>query len=351
MTVGQWENIQTEPETPNRDKFGRPLVIPPEGGKSEAYTRCTTFVDVIEDKYNLQKWQQRQVAAGIAQRQDLQLRAATLGLQPSDPSAVKQWRKDMDEVTQAATEAAQAHAAANIGTSIHALAEQIDRGQQVGVVPEQYKPHLDAYREATEGFQPELIERFTVNDMYKIGGTPDRITRIPGHDKLVVADIKTGNIEFGVLKMAMQLAVYSRSQMYNIETGERTSLGDIDPDWGLIIGLSATTGKCQLHWIDIATGWDLVKTASDVRAARKLRNLTEPYTEVQANIPSGTSASQPHTLANITKDTNFLKVIRDAATPSELYEIWRQAEQQNLWTDELTNHAAKRKQQLEKRTV
>ena len=55
----------------SRDRWGRPLITPPEGGKAVPYVRVTTLAGTLEDTYNLGKWQQRQVAMGIAARPDL----------------------------------------------------------------------------------------------------------------------------------------------------------------------------------------------------------------------------------------------------------------------------------------
>ena len=57
----------------DRDRYGRPLIIPAGGGKPCPYRRCTSFVDVNADKYGLQQWEKRQVAIGLAQRDDLRL--------------------------------------------------------------------------------------------------------------------------------------------------------------------------------------------------------------------------------------------------------------------------------------
>ena len=60
-----------------RDHFGRPLVIPPGGGKPVPYRRCTTFIDVLADRFNLELWKQRQVAVGLSRRPDLLLMASS----------------------------------------------------------------------------------------------------------------------------------------------------------------------------------------------------------------------------------------------------------------------------------
>src|SRR5689334_2925212 len=63
------------PQVP-RDRWQRPLVVPPKGGKPVAYTRCTTFVGCLEDTFNLSRWQQRMVALGLNDRPDLLLAVA-----------------------------------------------------------------------------------------------------------------------------------------------------------------------------------------------------------------------------------------------------------------------------------
>ena len=144
-----------------RDRFGRPLVVPPEGGRPVAYTRCTTYVDALEDKYNLQRWQQRMVAIGMADRPDLVLAAG----------AHRDDKAELGRIVDQAMDAAQAHAAAGVGTSLHRLTEQLDRGQIPGPVPEAYRADLDAYAAATAKLEIVDIERFSVLDELKIGGT------------------------------------------------------------------------------------------------------------------------------------------------------------------------------------
>lgn len=54
-----------------RDRWGRPMILPPKGKKRVAYRRVTTFVGCLEDTYNLMNWKNRQVAYGMGQRKDL----------------------------------------------------------------------------------------------------------------------------------------------------------------------------------------------------------------------------------------------------------------------------------------
>lgn len=329
-----------------RDRWGRPMVTPPSGGKPVAYTRCTTYVGCLEDMYNLGKWQQRMVATGLSLRPDLLLKVSSLGRQPEDEGEVKRWKKQMDDTCEAATEAAQASASATIGTALHALTERLDRGLDVGVIPDSYKPHLAAYEQATSAFTAVHIERFTVHDQLQIGGTPDRVLAIDGHDKLVIGDIKTGSVEFGVGKMCMQLAVYAHSDLYNHETGARAPLGNIDLDRGLIIALNAKTGECRLIWVDIAAGWEAVRLARDVRAWRARKNLTKPYDgPVPAALPINPTVAQENARdLTVEAQTALLVAIPRANSEEELVQLWTAAGP--AWTPQHTELAARRRAEL-----
>ena len=68
---------------PKRDRWGRPLIVPPDGGKAVPYTRCTTIADTLDERRALEAWMQRQVAVGLAMRPEG--RAATRPGRPAPP--------------------------------------------------------------------------------------------------------------------------------------------------------------------------------------------------------------------------------------------------------------------------
>lgn len=344
-------NIDTKTAKPHdfeRDGWGRPKIIQP-GGKKVAYTRCTTFIGCLEDTYNLGKWSQRMVAAGLGQRPDLLLRASSLGLQPLDPDAKKRWKKEMDQVTDKAVEAGKASSAATIGTAVHDYTEQIDRGQELGYVPDTYRTHLDAYRAKTAGMVWQHIEQPVVLDDLKIAGTPDRIGTVPGHQKMIIGDVKTGDTDYGILKMCMQEAVYAHSLLYDVATGQRTPIGDVDLERGLIIALSAERASCDIFWIDLAAGWRAVETAGKVREWRAMDRkdkLTEPYVvspQPQLSIVPDTAVpAQPTTEAGAA----LVHAIKSARTPDDLVHLWHLGSGRGEWTDTHTHLAAARKAEL-----
>lgn len=246
---------------PKRDHFGRPLIIPPDGGKPVPYRRCTTFIDVLSDRSALERWKQRNTAVGLSLRSDLLLRVATS----------KKDNKELDRLCEDALKAAGSESSANIGTAIHSLTEQIDRGE-TPEIPEAWTKDIQAYIQATRHLIMEQIEVFVVNDDLKVGGTFDRIVATIDEGRRHVADLKTGSITFDAGKIAMQLAVYAHSQIYNIETGERTPL-EVDISDGFVFHLPQGEGKCSILEADLVEGWVGVQLAADVWAWRSKKGF------------------------------------------------------------------------------
>lgn len=254
----------------SRDRWGRPLVTPPEGGKAKAYTRCTTFVSAIEDTFNLQKWLIRQTAIGLSQRSDLLLAV----------TAHREDKRELDKICEQAKEAAAASAKATTGTALHSLTEALDRGQELPALPAGPQASIDAYAAATKELKAVAIEEFTVLDSLQVAGTPDRVVEYQG--QRYIADLKTGSIEYGILKIAAQLAVYARGQLYDIASGERTAHG-ASTTRGIIIHVPSTDDPAEasatLHWVDLEAGWQAVLANRQVRELRKTKfgQVTEPF--------------------------------------------------------------------------
>jgi hypothetical protein len=302
----------SDEEKVKRDRWGRPLIIPPDGGKPVGYQRCTTFVGCLEDTFNLSRWQQRMVALGLAARPDLLLSV----------SAHSDDKEILNKVCDEAREAAAASAAATTGTALHRIAERLDRGEDI-TVPVAAKADIDAYQQATAQIGWSAIETMMVADDLKVAGTPDRIGQLDDGRPPFIADLKTGSIDFGIGKIAMQLAVYAHSRTYNVTSGERGEIS-LDLDRALIIHLPAGQGMCELVWVDIAAGWEAVQLARQVHAWRKRKNLTTPFQSVAVDL---------------------LAALIDAATdPDVLTRIYR--EHRAEWTDMHTELARQRKTAL-----
>jgi hypothetical protein len=303
-----------------RDRWGRPLILPPGETKRVAYRRCTTFVGCLEDTYNLMNWKNRQVAYGMGQRKDLVLAAAA-----ADPDD----KRKLNEIAEKATEHAMASASATTGTALHALTERIDRGQPLGFVPAEYEADIAAYREATKSIEFSGIESFRVHDEWRVAGTADRIGK-DRRGRIRIYDIKTGSIDYPH-KMAMQLAMYARSVPYDIESDQRgKDPGYIDISRGIIIHLPAGQGRCDLYEIDIARGWSACLTARRVWSWRAEKNLTEPFD------PEAPAPGKP----------TWYALVAAAENMDDLRLIWRRAHQCGDLSTELRAACTKRSQQL-----
>ena len=171
----------------------------------------------------------------------------------------------MDKLVEDAMEAAGATSAATIGTAIHTLTEKHDRGEDLGVIPEEYVADIQAYADATKHFKNVFIEQFCVLDKYKIAGTPDRVVEYQG--QLYISDLKTGSIAYPN-KIAMQLAVYAHGLPYDPATATRGAWGGVNQEKGIIVHLPAGSGKCDIHFVDIKQGWKGIELAMKVRAFR-----------------------------------------------------------------------------------
>ena len=249
-----------------RDRWGRPLIVPVDGGKPVGYTRVSTLAKALDDKTALTKWKQRQVVIGLGARPDLVAVAA----------AVKNDDRKLDEIVETAMTAAESERAANIGTALHALSEQVDADCAIDSLPMEFRADLGAYRATMAAIQIVATEMFVVTDEVQAAGTFDRLVRLPD-GRVMIADIKTGKHEPNYPHAAAtQMAVYSRGHLYDPEAGRRGHLPalGVDQDHGLLIHLPAGTGTCALYLLDLNIGWSLAQTSVAVRNAFKSKPIT-----------------------------------------------------------------------------
>lgn len=225
-------------------------------------------------------WQQRMTAIGLMERPDLLLSVA----------ANRDDRDALNAIVERAREAAKANTGSTTGTALHQLCEQYDMGLKP-TVPPAYQKDIAVYLKATKPFNMVSIEQFCVLDQWGgIGGTPDRVIEFNG--RYYIGDIKTGSIEYGILKFAMQFAVYAHSKPYfyhQAPTGDVTIgpdaaaklrgewPGEIDQLRAILIHLPQGEGRCDIYWVNISDGWEAVKIAAAVRGWRNMKGLIEPF--------------------------------------------------------------------------
>lgn len=247
--------------------------------KRKAHTRVTTFIDVLDSKDNLMDWKARNVLIGVAK--DPSFIEGVSSLDPEDPDH----KKALSRKAEAAAELAGATAKADAGTRMHELTEAADKGEPMpDDLTEEDEADVSAYIAATHAMTLVHIERLVVNDTYGVAGTPDRVSMIDpnyrdvmvapdgtkfGADELIITDLKTGRIDYGALKMAMQLSVYANSKFVDLATGERIDMGPVNKKWGIIMHMPIGSAECTLYWVDLTVGYLAVDLAAQVREIRK----------------------------------------------------------------------------------
>ncbi|MFI1655604.1 hypothetical protein ACH4ZU_11955 [Streptomyces sp. NPDC020472] len=294
----------TPPPTIPRDGWDRPLVVPKQGGRPGALTRATTFIDCIEDKSALSDWKSRNTLIGAAKRPDLL--DVVRQLDPQDPGG----KRRLNQLAEQAQEIAGANVKREKGTHLHTLSEYVDRGEPLPAgTSVQDQLDMAAYLTETSAFTVRAVERFVAVSELRTGGTFDRLLEYsgPGPDGehiegLFIGDLKTGTVEYSRLKMAMQLAVYSRGEFYDytrfpVDPADRKAfaawkkrevpaaeaaeayapLHGVSQKWGVIINLPAGSGECTLHWVDLEIGWAAARLALEVRATRSVKGAMLPW--------------------------------------------------------------------------
>lgn len=298
-----------KPEVP-RDQWGRPLVIPPNGGKAVAYTRVTTVAGAVDDTSGLMKWKARMTLVGAAKNPHLAMAAL----------AAIDDNKALNSLAEQAAEAAGSGVAAMNGTSMHSFTERVDRGQPLGDIPGMFRPDVEAYQRVTASMKRLYTEEFVVCDELKVAGTPDLIVEWDG--VRYIADKKTGSIDYPH-KMAAQLGIYAHSQLYDFQTGKRSPLPAVNGQRGIIIHLPAGEGEAKLYWINIAAGWEAAKLGVKVMEWRKRKSLIEP-------IDDFSMASAALQTVGLISDP-IVAMIGAAATVPDVLAIFD--DNKDVWTD------------------
>lgn len=233
-------------------------------GFSRMYTRCTTYVGCMEDTYSLGQWQERMVVTGMAFDESLLYAAQSLDY--SDESTI---RDDLNKIANNAKEAAKWKMKATKGTAFHNVIEVFDKtGHAPPAASQEIRTLLEAYASVTDGWEYFAIEQFMVNDDLEVGGTPDRIRRLPD-GRLRITDLKTGgnDLKYGRQKMELQLGMYAISKMYDPETGIRTDV-EIDRDFAEIVHCPMGTNKGTVYLVPIKAAIEEFETVKRVRAWR-----------------------------------------------------------------------------------
>lgn len=255
-----------------RDGGGTPWVTNPDGAvvksgprkglpKLEKYGRPSSLGKDIENTYNLDRWNERQIVHGIAKTiafpdgdDDEAWVDAMVALSDRDFDDCK---AELDAIVVNAKARAKANLAAERGTHTHFLAElddtdrdpiaAMENGEALGIPIEAQRAMLEAWRLLCLQHSLEILatEATVVHDEWRQAGTLDRIVRL-GADlhfangvtipagTVLLCDIKTGKLRTSANgatvdywhSYAVQCCVYRDSRPY------RCGVGDGDDERG-----------------------------------------------------------------------------------------------------------------------
>lgn len=326
----------------NRDQWGRPKIMLPDESKEVGYKRASSYGSPLEDDTNLVKWKMRQVARGVARRQAIGLAVtrAEVGLEEDDKAAVTAARRELNDLCEQAMEAVGSGEAASIGTSLHAVFELIDLKRDAGHVQEQWRPDVAAYRALMAGFDVLDVERFVVQDEFRVAGTLDRAVRtryamrapddtvIPA-GSVLIGDVKTSqSMDFAGCKFAVQCWMYATGHPYDPVAKQRVAWGHEPPrtDWAVIFHVPSGKGTAAMFWVDLTTAGF---AASDCREVYLWRNKNG-----KALISKGAPGE------------DFRVTADEAETVEELTAAYRRAILVDAWDEEMRQHFSRRRTEL-----
>lgn len=334
-----------EPETPPRDRSGRPLLIPRgveiHDDNRVAYTRASGLGDMLEEFSYLWKWKMRGLAKGLADSPDLiRLVAAedyTCGF-ARDERANRAAGKNIDQSIERAMDRAGVDMKADYGTAIHLRTEPGNEGtdpddKQVDDVDSCWKFWGE------NGVVHIGTEIFTACDETRSAGTFDHLSYVPGYG-IVITDKKTSSKAKATYDV--QLGGYSRSDVYDKDTDERMTLEEYiaskgwDPallnrSVGIIWWVK--NGRTQPRFLDLDEGFKAAKVAAWIRDERRKLGVAPDVTKTISQAVSSQRDS-------------LLTALRQAPTLEELTRIWSNPAAQAVWTDTHTEAAKARKEAL-----
>jgi hypothetical protein len=308
-----------------RDRWGRPIIIPADGGKPTPYTRFSSHGQVLEDRFGLEKWKIRTAVKGLTERPDLFAQVAAC---PVDD------KSRLDTLAGYALEAGGSTVGSGLGTALHEFTERVDLGQiDLDTIPDPWRADVAAYQTTLTAHGltviDGLIEVPLVNDELRLAGTADRFLHHPD-GRTICADLKTGKaIGDNPLGYIAQLAGYANSVVYDIETGARTPIDNIDTTVGYLIHLPAGRAECTIFEVDLVAGLEAARLAAEVRAWQKRRGLvvslsapthgTQSAETVAGAVEPSPTAPAPATTTTITVNIDVADVDAVVAAVTEVF--------------------------------
>jgi hypothetical protein len=267
-----------------RDQWKRPLLYTRDGEGPFPYTSASTLGDTLQDDYGLNIWTRRMWIKGVGMDRELAAMAGasqySTGFGAPDKGANREYGRELDQIGERGMDRAKAHQKRDWGSAVHGFT--VDR-DPLGDPPEEMEGDISAFWEALDNAGITIVdtEVFVANDGLMAAGSGDHLVEVPGRDKLVVLDKKTG--VYHPESVPIQLAVYAGGDPYYVDDEHvhhrQTFLEkygrEVDTEYGLTAHLPAMEGKCFLYPENLVDGRDAAGHAIWVRAwhKRKAKNV------------------------------------------------------------------------------
>lgn len=284
-----------------------------EGRDVRRVSKLLEWIETKPNRYNIERWQERQVAIGLAARADLLLAVKAIGPEP-DGGWTRDQKDQLTKLAGQAQEAAKSGAGAIAGTAVHTLTERVDRGEPIDRVVAGLDPvsgrTLRAYEamRRLNGWRVVEIERTVWLEEFEVRGTFDRIDFVPGlaallgpgqcqyghtveqHGVLlpatdgelaVIVDVKTEkDPSLNGIHITPQLAIYSRArkmwrptggtrvitvsgQDVEVPNGEYVPTPCVRQDVAIVVHLR--DGDANPLFVNLTEGWEAATAANEQR--------------------------------------------------------------------------------------
>lgn len=277
-----------------RDQWGRRKLDLGDGRGKVGVTAVTTLAKTLDDNYNVHKWELRTVMKGLTYRPDIVAKLA------GTDHTSKAGKKAFAEAAEVAKSMVASDEKANWGTAFHQLVQAHVEGRSdpARVPDELVQPLTNLLAELTRlniTLLPEFAERTCVCTSLATNGIFDYLGLL-GDGRMVVIDIKTGNLDYLDRPTCIQLATYSRSDIL-MDGDTPMPMPQVDQHVGLMVHVDLNTGQPTVREMDLDAGWYAAVLSAKGRAWNRRDDIAWPYVPEQAapfkSGPSMTATNYP----------------------------------------------------------
>lgn len=241
-----------------------------DGRRAKAVSNVAKIPD---DTYNLECWDRRQVAIGLAMDRNL---VENIALDIEDRDA-------LDNIVDQAKRVAKAHRAADRGTQMHRVLQLVLLEQEHKLLTDQQRADAELLKRTLDRYKltpyDGMAEQFIVWPHYTVAGRFDAILERPD-GTLILADLKSGPnaIEYPRSTIC-QLSLYAHAPQMSAAittTGDKSEVTQwrtmptrLERRYAYVMLAQPDSDIGTLHELDIEHGWAAARLALEIVNWRK----------------------------------------------------------------------------------